>query len=98
MFLCRKSRVNPTWLLLGKDPESLGDALKPTLLDADLLAEVWEAIQRAYAEAGQTPHVRSLATTAARIYDDRVTLQPAARPARLAEAGAAIKADAAGGN
>jgi transcriptional regulator with XRE-family HTH domain len=97
VFLCRKNRVSPTWLLLGKGPESLADALRPTPLDADLLAEVWEAVQRAYAEAGQTPHVRSLAATAARIYDDLVTLQPAARPARLAEAVAAIKADAGGG-
>ena len=45
----------------------------------------------------QTPHVRSLAATAARIYDDLVTLQPAARPARLKAAVAALKADAGGG-
>ena len=98
MFLCRKSRVNPTWLLLGKDPESLGDALKPTLLDADLLAEVWEAIQRAYAEAGQTPHVRSLAATAAGIYDELITVAPNRRPTRLKAAIAALKADAGGGS
>ncbi len=97
VYLCRKNRVSATWLLLGKGPESLADALRPTPLDADLLAEVWEAVQRAYAEAGQTPHVRSLAATAARIYDDLVTLQPAARPARLKAAVAPIKADAGGG-
>ncbi len=97
VFLCRKNRINPTWLLLGKGPESLTDALKPTPLDADLLAEVWEAVQRAYAETGQTPHVRSLAATAARIYDELITVAPNRRPARLKAAVAAIKADAGGG-
>ena len=97
VFLCRKNRVNPTWLLLGKGPESLTEALKPSLLDADLLAEVWEAVQRAYAHAGQTPHVRSLAATAAGIYDELITLAPNRRPARLKTAVAALKADAEGG-
>ncbi len=97
VFLCRKNRVSPTWLLLDKGPESLTDALRPSPLDADLLAEVWETVQRAYAEAGQTPHVRSLAATAARIYDDLITLAPNRRPARLKAAVAAIKADAEGG-
>ncbi len=97
VFLCRKNRVSPTWLLLGKGPESLADALRPTPVNAELLAEVWEAVQRAHAEAGQTPHVRSLAATAAAIYDDLAALAPAQRPARLDEAVAAIKADAGGG-
>ncbi len=93
-FLCRKNRVNPTWLLLGKGPERLTDALRPTPLDADLLAEVWEAVQRAYADAGQTPHTRSLAATAARIYDELAALAPNRRPARLKAAVAAIEAEA----
>ncbi len=97
VFLCRKNRVSPTWLLLDKGPESLKDALRPTPLDADLLAEIWEATQRAYAEAGQTPHVSSLAATAARIYDELITLAPNRRPARLKAAVAALKADAGGG-
>ena len=97
VFLCRKNRVSPTWLLLGKGPESLKDALKPSPLDADLLAEVWEAVQRAYAEAGQTPHVRSLAATAARMYDELIALAPNRRPARLKAAVSALKADAGGG-
>ncbi len=97
VFLCRKNRVNPTWLLLGKGPESLTNALRPTPLDAELLAEVWEAVQRAYAETGQTPHVRSLAATAAAIYDELITLAPNRRPARLKAAVAAIKADQGGG-
>ena len=86
--------TSPTWLLLNKGPERLKDALRPTPLDADLLAEVWEAVQRAYADAGQTPHVRSLAATAARIYDELITLAPNRRPARLKKAVAALKADA----
>ncbi len=94
VFLCRKNRVNPTWLLLGKGPESLTDALKPTPLDADLLAEVWETVQRAYAETGQTPHTRSLAAAAAGIYDELIALKPNRRPARLKAAVAALKADA----
>ena len=65
--------------------------------DASLLAEVWEAVQRACADAGQTPHVRSLAATAARIYDDRAALAPDRRLARLKAAVAALKADAEGG-
>ena len=89
--------TSPTWLLLGKGPERLADALRPTPLDAELLAEVWEAVQRAYADAGQTPHVRSLAATAAAIYDDLITVAPNRRPARLKAAVAAIKADAGGG-
>ncbi len=97
VFLCRKNRVSPTWLLLDKGPESLTDALRPTPLDAELLAEVWEAVQRAHAEAGQTPHVRSLAKTAAAIYDDLAALAPTRRPARLKAAIAALKADAGGG-
>ena len=97
VYLCRKNRVNPTWLLLGKGPESLTDALKPTPLDADLLAQVWEAVQGAYADAGQTPHVRSLAATAAGIYDELIALKPNRRPARLRAAVAAIKADAGNG-
>ncbi len=97
VFLCRKNRVNPTWLLLGKGPERLADALKPTPLDAELLAQVWEAVQRAHADAGQTPHVRSLAATAAGIYDDLITLAPNRRPARLKTAIADLKADAGGG-
>ncbi len=97
VFLCRKNRVNPTWLLLDKGPEHLADALRPTPLDAELLAEVWEAVQRAYSETGQAPHVRSLAATAAGIYDELITLAPNRRPARLKAAVAAIKADAGGG-
>ncbi len=93
VFLCRKNRVSPTWLLLGKGPESLSDALKPSPLDADLLADVWEAVQRAHAESGQTPHVRALADTVAGIYDELITLAPNRRPARLKAAVAAIKAD-----
>ncbi len=89
--------TSPTWLLLDKGPERLADALRPTPLDADLLAEVWEAVQRAYAEAGQTPHVSTLAATAAGIYDDLITLAPNRRPARLKAAIAALKADAGGG-
>lgn len=97
VFLCRKNRVSPTWLLLGKGPEGLADALRPTPLDAELLAQVWEAVQRAYAEAGQTPHVSTLAATAARIYDELNTLAPNRRPARLKAAVAALTADAGGG-
>ncbi len=97
VYLCRKNRVSPTWLLLDKGPESLKDALRPTPLDAELLAEVWDAVQRAYADTGQTPHVHSLAATAAGIYDDLITLTPTRRPARLKAAVAAIKADAGGG-
>ncbi len=97
VFLCRKNRVSPTWLLLNKGPERLTDALRPTPLDADLLAQVWEAVQRAYAEAGQAPHTRSLATTAARIYDELIALKPSRRPARLKAAVAALKADAGSG-
>ena len=89
--------TSPTWLLLGKGPERLKDALGPTPLDAELLAEVWEAVQRAYADAGQTPHVRSLAATAAGIYDDLITLTPKRRPARLKAAVAALKAETGGG-
>ncbi len=96
VFLCRKNRVNPTWLLLGKGPESLTDALRPSPLDADLLAEVWEATQRAYADAGQTPHTRSLAASAAAIYDELIALKPTRRKARLKAAIAALKADAGG--
>ncbi len=98
VYLCRKNRVSPTWLLLDKGPESLSDALRPTPLDADLLAQVWEAVQRAHAEAGQTPHVSILAKTAARIYDDLITLTPKRRPARLKAAVAALKADAGAGS
>ena len=94
VYLCRKNRVNPTWLLLGKGPESLTDALKPSPLDADLLAEVWEAVQRAYADAGQTPHVHSLAASVAGIYDELIALKPNRRPARLKAAVAALKANA----
>ncbi len=86
--------TSPTWLLLGKGPERLADALRPTPLDAELLAEVWEAVQRAYADAGQTPHVRSLAATAAGIYDELITVAPNRRPARLKAAVAALKAEA----
>ncbi len=93
VFLCRKNRVNPTWLLLGKGPESLTDALKPSPLDAELLAEVWEAVQRAYADAGQTPHVRTIATAATVIYDELITLAPTRRKARLKTAVAALRAD-----
>ena len=89
--------TSPTWLLLNKGPEGLTDALRPTPLDADLLAQVWEAVQRAYADAGQTPHVRSLAATAAAIYDELITVAANRRPARLKAAVAAIKADAGGG-
>ena len=89
--------TSPTWLLLGKGPEGLKDALRPNPLDAELLAEVWEAVQRAHAEAGQTPHVRSLAATAAAIYDELITVAANRRPARLKAAVAAIKADAGGG-
>ncbi len=94
VFLCRKNRVNPTWLLLGKGPERLTDALRPTPLDAELLAQVWEAVQRAYGDTGQAPHIRSLAATAARIYDELIALAPNRRPARLKAAVAALKADA----
>ncbi len=89
--------TSPTWLLLDKGPERLKDALRPTPLDANLLAEVWEAVQRAHAEAAQTPHVRTLAATAARIYDELITLAPNRRRARLKAAVAALKADAASG-
>ncbi len=89
--------TSPTWLLLDKGPERLKDALRPTPLDANLLAEVWEAVQRAHADAAQTPHVRTLAATAARIYDDLNTIAPNRRPARLKAAVAALKADAGGG-
>ncbi len=95
--LTKARGTSPTWLLLGKGPERLTDALRPTPLNADLLAEVWEAVQRAYAETGQTPHVRSLAATAASIYDELVTLKPASRKARLKTAVAALKADAGSG-
>ncbi len=98
VYLCRKNRVSPTWLLLDKGPERLADALRPNPLDADLLAEVWEAVQRAYADAGQTPHVRSLAATAARIYDELITVAPNRRPARLKAAVATLKADAGSGS
>ena len=90
--------TSPTWLLLDKGPERLKDALRPTPLDADLLAEVWEAVQRAHAEAGQTPHVSTLAATAARIYDELITLTPKRRPARLKAAVAALKAEDEGGS
>ncbi len=90
--------ISPTWLLLNKGPERLTDALRPTPLDADLLAEVWEAVQRAYAETGQAPHTRSLAATAAGIYDQLAALKPNRRPARLKAAVAAIKADAGSGS
>ena len=93
VFLCRKNRINPTWLLLGKGPESLSDALKPSPLDADLLAEIWEAVQRAHADAGQTPHTRGLAATAASIYDELIAIAPPRRKARLKAAIAALKAD-----
>ena len=95
--LTKARGTSPTWLLLGKGAEGLKDALRPTPLDAELLAQVWEAVQRAYAEAGQTPHVRSLAATAAGIYDELITLRPNRRPARLKAAVAALKADAGGG-
>jgi transcriptional regulator with XRE-family HTH domain len=90
--------TSPTWLLLGKGPERLTDALKPTPIDADLLAEVWEATQRAYADAGQTPHVHSLAASVAGIYDELIALKPNRRPARLRAAVVAIKADAGSGS
>ncbi len=96
--LAKVRGTSPTWLLLGKGPEGLKDALRPTPLDADLLAKVWEAVQRAYAEVGQTPHVHSLAATAARIYDELITVAPNRRPARLKAAVAALKADAEGGS
>jgi hypothetical protein len=67
-------------------------------LDADLLAEVWEATQRAYADAGQTPHVHSLAASVAGIYDELIALKPNRRPARLKAATSAIKADAGSGS
>ncbi len=92
LHLCRGNGVSPNWLLLGKGPERLTDALKPTPLDAELLAEVWEAVQRAHADAGQTPHTRSLAATAAAIYDELIALKPNRRKARLKAAIAAIKA------
>ncbi len=95
--LTKARSTSPTWLLLDKGPERLKDALRPTPLDANLLAEVWEAVQRTYADAGQTPHVRSLAATAATIYDELIALAPDARPARLDEAVAALKADAGAG-
>ncbi len=91
-FLCRKNQVNPTWLLLGKGPERLTHALRPPPLDAELLAEVWQAVQRAHANAGQTPHTQSLAATAAGIYDELIALKPNRRKARLKAAVAAIKA------
>ncbi len=90
--------ISPTWLLLNKGPERLTDALRPNPLDADLLAQDWEAVQRVYAETGQAPHIRSLAATAARIYDELNTLAPTRRPARLKAAVAALKADAGGGS
>ncbi len=96
--LTKARGTNPTWLLLDKGPERLKDALRPTPLDAELLAEVWEAVQRAHAEAGQTPHVSSLAATAARIYDELITLAPNRRRARLKAAVAALKADAGDGS
>ncbi len=89
--------ISPTWLLLDKGPERLTDALRPTPLDADLLAQVWEAVQRAYGDTGQAPHIRGLAGTAARIYDELAALAPTRRPARLKAAVAALKADAGGG-
>ena len=92
--LAKVRGTSPTWLLLGKGPERLTDALRPTPLDADLLAQVWEATQRAYADAGQTPHTQSLAATAAGIYDELITLKPARRRNRLKAAVAAIKAGA----
>ena len=95
--LTKARGTSPSWLLLNKGPERLTDALRPTPLDADLLAEVWEAVQRAYADAGQTPHVSTLAATAASIYDELITLAPTRRPARLKAAVAALKADARGG-
>ena len=70
---------------------------KPNQYNADLLAEVWEAVQRAHADAAQTPHVRSVAATAAAIYDKLITLAPTRRPARLKAAVAALTADAGGG-
>ncbi len=91
--LTKARGTSPTWLLLNKGPEGLKDALRPTPLDAELLAKVWEAVQRAYAEAGQTPHVHSLAATAAGIYDELITLKPARRKAKLKAAVAALKAE-----
>ncbi len=95
--LTKARGTNPTWLLLDKGPERLKDALRPTPIDADLLAEVWETVQRAYADAGQTAHVSTLAVTAARIYDDLAALAPKRRPVRLKAAVAALKAEAGGG-
>ena len=95
-FLCRKNRISPTWLLLHKGPKRLADALRPTPLDADLLAEVWEAVQRAHADRGQAIHVRTIANAATGIYNDIVVLKPDQRPARLKAAVAALKADAEG--
>ena len=96
--LTKARGISPTWLLLGKGPERLTDALRPTPLDADLLAQVWEAVQRAYGDTGQAPHIRSLAATAARIYDELAALKPNRRPARLKAAVAALKADAGSGS
>jgi transcriptional regulator with XRE-family HTH domain len=90
--LAKAHGTSPTWLLLGKGPERLTDALKPTPLDADLLGEVWEATQRAYADAGQAPHIHSLAASAAAIYDELIALKPNRRSARLKASVAAIKA------
>ncbi len=56
------------------------------------------AARGAYAETGQTPHIRSLAATAARICDELAALAPPRRPARLKAAVAALKADAGGGS
>ncbi len=95
--LTKARGISPTWLLLNKGPERLTDALRPTPLDADLLAQVWEAVQRAYGDTGQAPHIRSLAATAARIYDELAALAPNRRPARLKAAVAALKADVGGG-
>ncbi len=92
--LTKARGTSPTWLLLGKGRERLADALRPTPLDAELLAEVWEAVQRAYADAGQSIHVRNLAASSACIYDELVALKPNRRPARLKAAVAAIKAEA----
>ena len=50
--LTKARGTSPTWLLLDKGPEGLADALRPTPLDAELLAEVWETVQRAHADAG----------------------------------------------
>jgi transcriptional regulator with XRE-family HTH domain len=91
--LTKACGTSPNWLLLGKGPERLTDALRPPPLDAELLAQVWEATQRAYANAGQTPHTQSLAATAAGIYDELITLKPTRRKARLKAAVAAIRAE-----